>query len=187
LDDPLQPAAIKHFLREDGPVEWATVFVLVAGVILCVARIFRLRRLWPKLFIGALGLIALGLLFVAGEEISWGQRLLGIESPVFIREHNAQGEINLHNLKIGGYKVNMLVFAWGLELAIIAYLVLAPTLHSNVMFRRLGDRLAVPIPRPWHSFILIVIMWFISTYLIEDSKKWELIEFAQITVFFHPG
>jgi hypothetical protein len=184
LDDPLQPAAIKHFLREDGPVEWATVFVLVAGVILCVARFLRLRKLRPKLFIGALVLLALGLLFVVGEEISWGQRMLDIESPGFFREHNEQGEMNLHNFKIAGHKVNMFVFAWGLEFAILAYLVLAPAIHRNERLRRLGDRLAVPMPRPRHSFILIMIMWFVSNYWIEDSKKWELIEFAQITVFF---
>lgn len=33
-----------------------------------------------------------------GEEISWGQRILGIAEPEFMQKANAQGELNLHNL-----------------------------------------------------------------------------------------
>ena len=39
------------------------------------------------------------ILFVAaGEELSWGQRLLGLQTPPALQEINAQDEINLHNL-----------------------------------------------------------------------------------------
>ena len=39
------------------------------------------------------------LLFVAcGEELSWGQHLLGFEPPERIKELNAQQELNLHNM-----------------------------------------------------------------------------------------
>ena len=42
----------------------------------------------------------LGLLFVVacGEELSWGQHLLGFETPERLRSINAQEEFNLHNL-----------------------------------------------------------------------------------------
>lgn len=33
-----------------------------------------------------------------GEEISWGQRLLGITTPECLQEINSQDEINIHNL-----------------------------------------------------------------------------------------
>lgn len=36
----------------------------------------------------------------AGEEISWGQRILNIQSPKIIQEINQQKEINLHNLRL---------------------------------------------------------------------------------------
>jgi hypothetical protein len=50
------------------------------------------------------------LLFVAGlyvflEEISWGQRLIGFESPEFFKKHNYQKEANLHNLLTGPVSV----------------------------------------------------------------------------------
>ena len=53
---------------------------------------------WPRL--RRLSLFGFGLLLfiLAGEEESWGQRLLGIETPPSISEINAQHETNLHNL-----------------------------------------------------------------------------------------
>ena len=36
--------------------------------------------------------------FVAGEEISWGQRLLAFQPPEFFLRENFQQELNLHNL-----------------------------------------------------------------------------------------
>ena len=43
----------------------------------------------------------LGIVFFVGlgEEISWGQRILNIETPEAIKEINAQGELTIHNLE----------------------------------------------------------------------------------------
>jgi hypothetical protein len=43
--------------------------------------------------------LALLMFICCGEEISWGQRLLGWQAPRFFAAHNAQGETNLHNLR----------------------------------------------------------------------------------------
>lgn len=75
---------------EDGVVEDLQFFFYLAASI----YFFRLRKR-SKIFI----LFSIGLFFIAGEEISWGQRLLGIATPEKIKELNYQGEINLHNLK----------------------------------------------------------------------------------------
>ena len=50
-----------------------------------------------------LGLAGLSLLvgLAACEEISWFQRVLGVESSEFFRQHNRQAETNLHNLALG--------------------------------------------------------------------------------------
>lgn len=37
--------------------------------------------------------------FIAMEEISWGQRLLDIETPEYLLGYNKQNELNFHNLK----------------------------------------------------------------------------------------
>lgn len=47
--------------------------------------------------------LALFFFFIAGEEISWGQRIFNIATPESLAEANAQQETNLHNLVIFEY------------------------------------------------------------------------------------
>ena len=54
------------------------------------------------------GLISLGLLVVAMEEISWGQWFFRFETPEAIEWRNMQGELNLHNLAWGYGKSEVL-------------------------------------------------------------------------------
>jgi len=44
--------------------------------------------------------LALLFFFGAGEEISWGQRILGFETPETLAQVNKQEELNLHNLSV---------------------------------------------------------------------------------------
>ena len=44
-------------------------------------------------------LLTLALFCLFGEEISWGQRLLGLRTPEFIGECNVQRELTVHNLE----------------------------------------------------------------------------------------
>jgi hypothetical protein len=46
-------------------------------------------------------LLAFALFVILMEEISWGQRIFGIANPAFFKEHNYQGELNIHNLDLG--------------------------------------------------------------------------------------
>ena len=43
--------------------------------------------------------VGLGFLLLAGEEISWAQRIFDIETPSTLERINAQKELNLHNLR----------------------------------------------------------------------------------------
>jgi hypothetical protein len=52
-------------------------------------------RSWAKVMTLAWALIGI---FLAGEEISWGQRIFGIATPEVIAEDSTQDEINIHNL-----------------------------------------------------------------------------------------
>jgi hypothetical protein len=45
------------------------------------------------------GLVTLGAWFLTGEEISWGQRIFGWETPEALEEINRQGETTLHNIQ----------------------------------------------------------------------------------------
>lgn len=91
----LSPAHYRIQLQEDGPVEWATFFSFVLACALGVRTLASTRgRTLERLAL--LGL-ALFCLFVAGEEISWGQRVFGFKPPSLFLEHNYQQETNLHN------------------------------------------------------------------------------------------
>lgn len=86
----------EQLAREDGPIEWATVFafLLAAAWNAVVVRAAAPTRLDKLLVVG----VALFCVFVAGEEISWGQRLLAFQPPEAFLENNYQQELNLHNV-----------------------------------------------------------------------------------------
>jgi hypothetical protein len=88
-------------LLEDHPVEWSqfALLLLTTSVSAAVAVSAARRRDWLMLLVAA-GL-ALGSFAVCGEEISWGQRVFGFGTPGALHEVNAQGEMNLHDIKIG--------------------------------------------------------------------------------------
>jgi len=95
------------FAQEDGTVEWATffAFVFAAGWFGFVVR----KRDSSWWFQGATLLLAVFCLAVAGEEISWGQRILGFKPPDVFLERNFQQELNLHNVLMseGGLGVKL--------------------------------------------------------------------------------
>jgi hypothetical protein len=41
---------------------------------------------------------AIGLIFIAGEETSWGQYFFHFHTPGFFERHNEQDDLTLHNL-----------------------------------------------------------------------------------------
>lgn len=59
-----------------------------------------------RMFLFILGMI---LLFIAMEEISWGQRLFQIKSSEWIIGHNAQKEISIHNLNLFNNKLILII------------------------------------------------------------------------------
>jgi hypothetical protein len=107
-----EAGALRAFTRENGVVEWGSVFALfavagVAGRALLRSRPVEDRNVsscrtgapllsgWQRRILWLL--VAAGL--TAGlEEISWGQQIFGFRSNDFFRDYNLQRETNLHNL-----------------------------------------------------------------------------------------
>jgi len=94
--------------REDSVIEWLTfIFYFIAFVVsLDISITYYSRN--QTLFCLMYTVLTLGLFFIAGEEISWGQRILQISTPVFFKNYNVQNEINVHNLKGVGFAISML-------------------------------------------------------------------------------
>jgi hypothetical protein len=88
-----------ELVKEDRVFEWAQFWVLFGGSIAAWATAWKLpaKQLWWKIFFVLAGA---GFFLIAGDEISWGQRLLGLEVHESVQEVNRQGELTLHNLYI---------------------------------------------------------------------------------------
>ena len=91
--------AHRALTREDALVENSTAFLFFLTALLLLAIAARGRGV-PGRWLYILG--ALAFVFATGEEISWGQRIFGFETPNYLREINFQNEFNLHNIDPGG-------------------------------------------------------------------------------------
>jgi hypothetical protein len=94
------------FVIEDGLVEYATAFAYLGAAFLAVLSARRHFCAGAKRYGIVLLTFSGALFFVAMEEISWGQRLIGFDTPAVIAMHNEQGELTLHNL--GGIQQSLL-------------------------------------------------------------------------------
>jgi hypothetical protein len=90
---------VQTFTAEDRQVEWATFWLAMLAAACAAAAAWRARPRTAGLL--AVGLVVLSVV-LAGEEIAWGQRKLGLELPALFAEHNVQGEITIHNLAVFG-------------------------------------------------------------------------------------
>ena len=112
-----------------------------------------LRRLFRRSDPGVQGwwllVLAAGCLFVAGEEMNWGQTFLHYATPEWLEGANIQQEFSVHNLSLPG---SLSGKHWANELlwwmAVLGGAVLPLGLVFSERFRRLAWNLEWPIP-PW--------------------------------------
>lgn len=79
---------------EGGPHETLQFLFIGLCVPLAATMLFSLKHAFLKFWIGA---AMLGCIYIAGEEVSWGQHIFGWVTPEFWSGVNDQNETNLHN------------------------------------------------------------------------------------------
>lgn len=89
----IDPLAHWRFCAEDGLVENLTVVFWLVGGVYILSTLKHRRARW--LFV----VLAIMAIWVAGEEISWGQRLFNIATPAGLSGINEQHEFNMHNIE----------------------------------------------------------------------------------------
>ena len=171
------------YSAEDGVMEWLTVMTLATVAVLTAARLRRGYREFGRIQRLVLASLVLLAIFGAGEEVSWGQRLIGIHSSEFFLDHNRQGETNLHNLAVAGVNLNKLLFARGFLVFFILYLaVLTPLCYRSGRFRALADRCGVPIPKPYqiagYVMVILAVEGLLNLVPGDVPRRGELTEFA---------
>ncbi|MFD2967837.1 hypothetical protein [Sphingobacterium bambusae] len=167
---------------EDGFVENWTLVPLLIACGYALYKIYTLGSYRNWRFKLLMVLIALFSFFVAGEEISWGQRIFQIESSDFFKQHNTQAETNLHNMVIGDKKVNKVVFSQLLTVGVAAYLLILPLLYrKHATTRHYVDLYGLPIAQNYQ--IVACIALFASISLIPSGKNAEILEAGIATLF----
>lgn len=166
------------YAAEGGPAESLTVVALLAASFVSFRR-FRGGVGWRDRSLSLA--VALLLLLGVGEELSWGQRLLDFETPGFFQRHNDQSELNLHNLVIGGVKVNKLVFSQLLGLGAALYMLLLPALYrARTRVRGWVNRWGIPVPKLRQVVAFAAIAGLVE--LIPSHERWEVLELGSCLI-----
>lgn len=109
----LSPRNYSRFFTDDGFNEILTVGFELLAALFFLLTFFRLRK---KRLEGACVylLLAVFTFWVAGEELSWGQRIFNFSIPVFFLHYNDNQSVNIHNL--------FLFAPWEDEITLAVYL-----------------------------------------------------------------
>lgn len=122
-------------VQEDEALEWASFWAFLLAAAASAASALGRPKLsgrgrWFPLAVAGF------CLFVAMEEVSWGQRLLGYRPPAYFLARNYQQELNLHNVVASRYRelaLEAVIAGYGIALPLAA---LVPRLASPLT--RLG-------------------------------------------------
>ncbi len=141
---------LARWTEEGGPFENATVAALLVFGIGCWVAVWRSSQ--QKLGRVLLTLLGFLLVVAAMEEMSWGQRVVGFETPESLEALNYQGEFNIHNL------VDSEIFA-ALVHTPVYLLIYGPMLIAlfPVIINRPVVRLVRDVPMPDGHNVLIFI------------------------------
>jgi len=94
----VSPSTYILIIQEDSAIEYAQAFFYFLSSILSFLVSVTFLRNKMTLHGILYGVLALGLLFISLEEISWGQRIFNIDNLSYFVQHNVQNEISFHNL-----------------------------------------------------------------------------------------
>lgn len=95
----LGEGAFKAFTGEDGFAEVSQVLLYALAAVLSLVVCVTLRRRGERRVAQLYGLLFAALVFVVGEELSWGQRIVGWTTPEPLAAVNKQDETTIHNLE----------------------------------------------------------------------------------------
>lgn len=149
----LDEATIATIADEDHLFEYLTSLSFLVCSSIFFLIFFRTKNLFFLL-------LAFAFLIGFGEEISWGQRILGFSTPERLMELNAQKEFNFHN--IATWEINFIfkVFTllFGIVLPLLVY-------HSG-FFKKIAKRLRIPVP-PISIGMFFMLDWLFFRFFLD--------------------
>jgi hypothetical protein len=163
-----KPVLYTFLLADDYWVEYATFVIFMAASMILVLPMIRNSQF------RTLGSITLALVCftIAMEEISWGQRILNIDTPDFMKDLNRQGEINIHNIE--GMAQPVILFYW----AVAIWAFLFPAISRIRPLETITKSLGIP-DVPVHALPYFAIG--LIPYLIFSQTSIRIIPLVRIT------
>ena len=157
---------------ENGVMEFGTVLIMIVGAVFGL-RCLMLRELLPGPYCVAWIFVnTLACIYVAGEELSWGQHLVGWNTPEPLKEINDQNETNLHNISSWfDQKPRLLLEIW----------VLIGGVFAPVYIKLRGISLSNSDWKFWLWPPLLIVPTALLTILVETPKKLnDIIDFSVV-------
>ena len=164
-------------IEEDGIIESVQIGALVGLAIVGAAIAHRLltRR---RMVLGSLYfLAAAAAVFIFGEEISWGQRILGWATPAELAVLNQQGETNIHNI---GHTLRALNLVMMSVAFVAATLPMVWRLWARDRAREVDEYLLVPPLFLATGFLIAVAYRLVRMALIPEAR-YVVSRFQEVT------
>jgi hypothetical protein len=165
---------LQNIHSENGPHETLQVMALLAAFIMALMALQDVR--WcTQAWLGVwLTLAAVCCVYVAGEEISWGQHLFEWVTPEYWMAVNDQNETNLHNLSSWFDQKPRLL----LEVGVICGGLIIP-LFLKFYPRALPQKLMVIYP-PF-CLIVVALIAIIPKYIDKAARVFDIILFERVS------
>ncbi|MCZ6899177.1 MAG: hypothetical protein O7F74_02970 [Bacteroidetes bacterium] len=150
-------SAYRRLIREDGRIEYFSAILWFLTAIISLTS-FLLKRGAHKIKKYIYLLLILFFVVCGGEEISWGQRLLGFQVPDAVLAINKQKEMNFHNIGSISFFSNGFFF-----LSVIFFLLLPFLVKKHTGLRRYMRYYDLPILSPsiTHVFVIGLVVWLV--------------------------
>lgn len=178
------PDLFNQLDSEDSVIEYATFLLYLFSAIITYKSLKliktttkspTLRKFQSVLLVTA----TLGLALIAGEEISWGQRLFNIQTPDKMLEINMQKEVSLHNIE------GVFDYVYYAYLALGLYGILSPLLKlfNLKIFKHSLKQWFAPVLSSWFLIPYFIpmtayVIWRYQSGLDGTYDPWE--EFSEV-------
>jgi hypothetical protein len=165
----LSEKTVIYLTSEENLYEGGTaLFLLLSSILFIISSKRNLFML----------LLALVFFFGAGEEISWGQRIIGFEPPDKIKKENIQSEFNIHNLpyfngtkykgkhisKSGWERLTEMNFLF--RVFILSFGIALPLIAYHILFiKKIVQRLKIPVP-PVSMGLFFIVSWILCKLVL---------------------
>jgi len=164
----------QFLVAEDSLLEWAQVAGYLVACAAAAGVAWRLRASRQSLLGALFALLALGSLFIAGEEIAWGQRLLGFATPEELAAVNHQNEVTVHNVSGLQTAFNVVLLVAG------AYAGIGPWIARRRGAGVPSERMKLLMPPLFlSSFFFVVFLYKLIRFVLLPEPAFTIVKYGE--------